>query len=172
VRIEGGDIGGEGRVLTLAGRTVTLTDWVAKQGASGEWVGFSFTTTGGPVAYVVKAATGAFGDTQSPWLHPAGTRGRSAHAISNITFCPGEGGADAGTDAGTACPGDGGTGPGDAGTGDAGPGDAGIGDAGTGDAGAGDAGTGGDVGDSCTRTSDCRPGLVCSPDGLCEVPIG
>jgi len=111
VRIEGADIGAD--VEVQAGNiTVSLESWVAK-GGSNEFVGFTIGTSGS-VAFAVKAGTKTYYGGGTSWVHPIGTSGSTANAISNITFCevPGTG-ADAGTpsagDAGTPTGGDAGT---------------------------------------------------------------
>ncbi len=87
-KLEGDAIGRVG-VTTIAGpATVRIDSWVDKVGSRGEYVGFAYTVSGGAVSVSVKASTETFTDPDgSPWIHPAGTSGRDAHAISNIVFC-------------------------------------------------------------------------------------
>jgi hypothetical protein len=157
VRIEGSDIGREGLQVVLADRTVDITGWTQKDGARGEFVGFTYVVSSGTVTYAVKAGTGSFPGEASPWAHPAGTGGRAAHAISNVTFCPGGGDGGGTPDAGGEAPDAGGEAP---------------------DAGgeAPDAGNGGgtpDAGATCESDADCADGKVCNTSlGVCEVPIG
>lgn len=102
-KIEGTQIG-RNPTLKLDGATVEISGWVRKEGSPGEYIGFSYISTGKSVAYAVKAGTATYAGTSSPWLHP---EGGSAHAISNVTFCPAEppgGGSEEGEDAGSSDP--------------------------------------------------------------------
>jgi hypothetical protein len=84
-KIEGSAIGHDGFVLTLGSKAVRFSDWVLKDGAQTEYVGFSISIAGASSAdYVVKAATELFPSSASTWLHPAGP---AANAISNVDFC-------------------------------------------------------------------------------------
>ncbi len=96
VKINGGDLA-EKPTLTLDGATVTITDVRLKDDSGGEFIGFTFTSTGAPVSFAVKAGGETYAGTSSPWVHPKGTTGPEASAISNVTFCPaGAGGDDSG----------------------------------------------------------------------------
>lgn len=87
-KIEGSDIGVEGLVLSLGRISVTFNDWVSKDGETGEYVGFSITVTGADrVGYVVKASGESYHSEDSTWVHPNGTGGSNAPAISNVDFC-------------------------------------------------------------------------------------
>lgn len=146
-KIEGGDRGVEGVEIAIAGDVVRITDWRAKDDGPGEYIGFTIESSG-PVVYGVKAGERSFIGTATTWVHPDGTGGPEAQAISNITFCPdpdgdgepgddgdGGGGDDGdGGDGGGECPSDGGDdGPGDDTPGDDTPDEAGNGDDGDGD---------------------------------------
>lgn len=90
VKIEGGEVGERDLVLSMGSRTITFTGWAQKDGEAEE-IGFSYVTTGGGVAYAVKAGRETHYGNQSPWNHPGGTGGPNAPGISNITFCPDRG---------------------------------------------------------------------------------
>jgi hypothetical protein len=136
-RIEGGQIGEDGLKVALgAGVTVTFLDWTSKDGEAEE-IGFRFVTSGGNVAYAVKAGGETHYGNASPWRHPGGTGGPNAPGISNITLCPerpGEGGSGGAVGSG------GSVGSGGAG-GSAGP----VGTGGSSDGSGGSAGVGGGV---------------------------
>lgn len=167
VKIEGADIGVAPQTLTAGGTTVTITGWTEKTDSPGEYVGFTYTTTGAGSAFAVKAATRTFVSDTSPWVHPDGTSGSAANGISNITFCEvpapdggtiDEGGGDEGT-------------PGaDAGGFPEGPGDT---DGGSGGGGGEctpeepvDAGVPGAPGSPCGTDADCAETLTCQ-QGVC-----
>jgi hypothetical protein len=90
-KFENGDIGTVNVSATIGGLTVTIRQWKQKIGAPGEYVGFTYTVSGGDVDDVtvsVKSGTDvdeAVGD--GSWVNPNGTSGPNAHGISNITFC-------------------------------------------------------------------------------------
>lgn len=87
-KIEGSDIGVEGLVLDLGRVSVTFDQWVSKDGESGEYVGFSISVSGADrVGYIVKASGESYHSEDSTWLHPNGTGGSEAPAISNVDFC-------------------------------------------------------------------------------------
>lgn len=158
VKIEGEDIGKAPQTLSAGGNTIDITGWTEKTDSSGEYVGFSYTTTGG-VAFAVKASGRTFVSDTSPWVHPDGTSGSLASGISNITFCPVPA-PDGGTiDEG----GDEGTPEADAGSFPEGGGDT---DGGTGGGECMpdepvDAGVPGAPGSPCATDSDCASTLVC-----------
>ncbi len=92
-KIEGEDIGDVGATLEVGSGynygLVTFTAWTEKTDSPGEFVGFTWTTTGTEShQFTVKAGTSYFDATTSTWLHPNGTSGSAAKAISNIVFCP------------------------------------------------------------------------------------
>ncbi len=87
VRIEGGDIGEAGLVVSPGGQAVTFVGWTEKDG-EGEYVGFQL-SSGGAVAYAVKSGGGTAYGTGTSWVNPNGTSGPAASGISNITICPG-----------------------------------------------------------------------------------
>jgi hypothetical protein len=93
-KIEGSDIGVEGLVVKLGRASVTFDQWVAKDGESGEYVGFSFSVSGADrVGYIVKAGGESYHSEDNTWQHPNGSGGSEASAISNVDFCendPGE----------------------------------------------------------------------------------
>jgi hypothetical protein len=103
-KIEGSQIGEGGVVIYLGSKTVTFDNWIGKSGASGEFVGFSLTLSGGDsVSYVVKAGTERFPGTATTWMHPAGEGGSAAKGISNVDMCDdpdADGGGDGGDDGG------------------------------------------------------------------------
>lgn len=157
VKIEGDQIGQAPQTLSLGdGITVTITGWTDKAGEPNEKVGFTFTSNGS-VRFAVKAAGRSFVSSGGSWVHPEGTSGPQASAISNITFCPNS------SDAGT--PGGG------SGTDGGAPFDDGSGDECT--PGSSDAGTTppapGDLtpGSACTAATNCMSGScvngVCAP---------
>jgi hypothetical protein len=130
-KIEGSQIGRAPQTLALAQpASVTITSWTAKAGSTSEYVGFSFTSVG-PISYAVKTGTQTYAGTATTWQHPEGTSGSDAPAISNITFCPTDGGVpEAPVDAGTA------------------------------DAGSVNP-CGGGIDAGCVTTADCLQGLTC-----------
>jgi hypothetical protein len=124
-KIEDEAIGQEGALLTLGEKTVTVHDWVGKDGEPGEFVGFSLTVEGGDtISYVVKAGGETHPSNELTWSHPNGTGGSEVPGISHIDFCPecedGDCGGDGDGDGEDAGDGDGDVGDGD---GDAGDGD-------------------------------------------------
>lgn len=157
-KIEGSEIGDAPQTITLSnGTVITITSWVQKGDSSGDYVGFTFTSTA-PVAFAVKASTRTFVSNGNSWVHPDGTSGPQANGISNITFCP-DPGSDGGTPIGTP-DGGGSTDGGGGGGGECTPGDGGSG------------GGGGGNGDPCATDSDCSNELSCQnmicqpkPDG-------
>jgi hypothetical protein len=84
VRTEGGQLGQLGE-LKAGNATVKFESWRNKDG-EGQYIGFTIATTGN-VAYAVKAGGETFYGTNTTWVHPEGTGGPKASAISNITFC-------------------------------------------------------------------------------------
>jgi hypothetical protein len=100
-KIEGGEIG-TATTVTAGGTTITITGWITKDGEEGEYVGFTYTSSTG-AHITIKAGTQVYEeDGDGTWIHPAGTSGPDASAISNIVFCeedPGDG-MDDGTDDG------------------------------------------------------------------------
>lgn len=101
VRIEGGQIGALPLTINIEGAVITITGWTDKDGEPDEKVGFTFTSSGGSVAYAVKAGGRTFAADSSQWVHPAGTGGSEASGISNITFCPDDGGGGGGSGGGS-----------------------------------------------------------------------
>jgi hypothetical protein len=93
VKIEGGSVGREG-VLDVCGRQVSITDWIPRNDSPGEWIGFSYSVTGDPLDRIlIKAGPDTF-VTEQPatagsWVHPGGTAGPDAKAISYVQFCCG-----------------------------------------------------------------------------------
>lgn len=143
-RIEGAQIGQAG--VTVLGGTVTFTSWRAKDGEPSEFVGFELSGSGS-AGYAVKTGGETHFGSGSSWVHPSGTSGSSASAISNVTVCPLDpGGAGGGSGSG--------------------------GGAGGGAGGGGNPGTGGggglDEGSPCTMNMQCQS-LKCS-EGIC-VPM-
>ncbi len=94
VKFEDDEIGVEGITKTVDGVPITLYDWVAKDGEPGEFIGFSFTVEGAVFEFSVKCSLDIFEGTEGTWIHPNGTAGPTVNAISNIVFCPGDGGGD------------------------------------------------------------------------------
>lgn len=90
-KIEDESIGAEETRLTVGTATLGIDGWVEKDDSPNEWIGFSWTLTGGPVSIRVKAGTEVYEallEAESgTWLHPNGTEGPNAKAISNIVFC-------------------------------------------------------------------------------------
>ncbi|NNF05815.1 MAG: hypothetical protein HKN21_03575 [Candidatus Eisenbacteria bacterium] len=92
IKFENSDIGVENISKTADGVTVTLFDWVQKDGESGEYVGVSYRIEGGEGSVSIKSGTNVDAALSSPWVNPNGLSGRNAKAISNIVFCPTDGG--------------------------------------------------------------------------------
>lgn len=91
-KIEDADIGVEDLVLTVGDIEVTFFDWIQKDGEPGEYVGFSVAISGADsLSYVVKAGGERFESDADSWLHPNGTGGPEASAISHVDFCDGLG---------------------------------------------------------------------------------
>ena len=89
-KIENEDIGVENLALPLGDVEVIFHDWVTKDGEPGEYVGFSITVNGAEgLSYVVKAGGETFAGEETTWMHPNGTGGSSASAISHVDFCDG-----------------------------------------------------------------------------------
>ena len=87
-KIEGGNIGKNGKVVTVDGIQVTITEWFTKDGEKGEFIGFRYTVEGGEIAISVKAGVETFqAEGSGLWKHPGGTSGPSAKGISNVVFC-------------------------------------------------------------------------------------
>jgi hypothetical protein len=174
VKIEGQEIG-RPQTLGLDGAAVTIDGWKSKDGSTGEYIGFTFSSSGKRVAYAVKAGGETYAGTATTWVHPGGTTGSEANAISNVTFCPEEPNTPA-PDEGTSPEGgsDGGEPPSDDNTDGVcpQPSDAPA-DGGT-EAGAGNDGTSGEEtggeGAPCENYLQCKDGLDCS-DGYCT-PAG
>src|SRR6266545_4712117 len=81
-KIEDGAIGTDVS-LALGSKTVTFSDWVAKDGSPGEFVGFTITLEGADsISYRVKAGTEVFPSSDLVWLSPNGTSGPEAKGIS------------------------------------------------------------------------------------------
>lgn len=84
-KIEGGEIGTN--VSGALGEvTFTFSDWIAKEDSPGEWVGFTLTASS-PVSYVVKTGGELHSDSATSWVHPNGTSGPEAPAISFVAVC-------------------------------------------------------------------------------------
>jgi hypothetical protein len=121
-KIEGPKMGQPGATIDLGTSLVTFDSWVAKANDASEYVGFTISVEGAPVDYVVKAGTDLYASSDTSWVHPAGTAGSKANAISNVDFCEdddgddddddgddggdGDGGDDDGDDDGDGCPDD------------------------------------------------------------------
>lgn len=87
-KIEGSDIGREGVVVALGRISVTVHDWVSKDGESDEYIGFSLSVSGADsVGYIVKASGESYHSEDSTWMHPNGTGGSEVPGISNVDFC-------------------------------------------------------------------------------------
>ncbi|MCP4604871.1 MAG: hypothetical protein GY847_30850, partial [Proteobacteria bacterium] len=87
-KIEGSQIGEVGIVINIGSVKVTIYEWIAKDGGSGEFIGFKYNVEDGEVFVSVKAGRDSHmehGD--GVWMHPEGTSGHKAKAISNVVFC-------------------------------------------------------------------------------------
>ncbi|MCP4603617.1 MAG: S8 family serine peptidase, partial [Proteobacteria bacterium] len=87
-KIEGSQIGEVGIAINIGSVEVTIDEWIAKDGEPGEFVGFKYNVEGGEVFVSVKAGKDSHmehGD--GVWMHPEGTSGWKAKAISNVVFC-------------------------------------------------------------------------------------
>lgn len=163
-KIEDGHIGREGAEIRIGMERATLTGWRGKGGGPGEYIGFDLTLTSTPAWLSVKAGRDVFGDRlegtlEHTWVHPAGTSGPRAKAISNIVLCilepceeappagPVDGGLPASPDAGAA----------DLGVDDAGDHDAGPDLGARFDAGSADQGSGLDAGVEGAPDARLRP---------------
>jgi len=87
VKIEGSEIGRLGLTLSVGDVELTFVDWIVKEDSPGEFIGFELESTGSIPEYVVKAGADRFAGNSTRWVHPNGTTGPQAHAISNIEFC-------------------------------------------------------------------------------------
>ena len=144
-RIEGAQIGRAG--VQVLGGTVTFTTWRAKDGEPGEYVGFEL-NAGVGAGYAVKTGGETHYGSGTSWVHPEGTSGPKAPAISNVTVCPMDPGGAGG------------------GGGSNGGGSNGGGSNGGGAGGGGSAGGGGlDEGSPCTTSAQCLS-QKCS-EGIC-----
>jgi hypothetical protein len=85
-KIEDEEIGAE-VAIEVGSTTVSFGDWVEKEDSPGEYVGFTLTVEGGAVSYRVKAGGEVFADSETTWIHPNGTSGSEAKAISNVEVC-------------------------------------------------------------------------------------
>lgn len=85
-KIEGSVIGKNGYVLDMGTVAVTFSNWVAKPGSPGEYLGFTATVSGtSQLVYTVKAGTAKYISDDTSWMHPSASAG--ANAISNVDFC-------------------------------------------------------------------------------------
>lgn len=87
IKIEGGQIGIEGLELELEGQSITISDWIAKGGSPGEYVGFSYETELCGFVSIKSGRDIDAEDFDGSWVNPNGTSGRNAKGISNIVFC-------------------------------------------------------------------------------------
>lgn len=86
-KIEDGDIGVIGIEIDVGNTSVRIDTWTPKVGEPDEYVGFSFSTSGGRVSYRVKAGGEVYTGEGTAWSHPNGDQGPGASAISHIEFC-------------------------------------------------------------------------------------
>lgn len=91
VKIEDETLGAEETSLEVGTATLWIDGWVEKDDSPGEWIGFSWTLSGGPVSIRVKAGTEVYEalleDESGTWIHPEGTEGPRAKAISDVVVC-------------------------------------------------------------------------------------
>jgi len=86
IKFEEEEIGMEGAAKSWNGITVTLSDWVRKEGE--ECTGFTCASVGGPVAYyIVKRGREVSYGTHATWLAP---ESQKIPAISHIIFVLGD----------------------------------------------------------------------------------
>lgn len=91
VKIEDESIGADETTVSVGVATLWIDSWVEKEDSPNEWIGFAWTLSDGPVSIRVKAGPEVFEalleDESGVWIHPEGTSGPKAKAISNIVFC-------------------------------------------------------------------------------------
>jgi hypothetical protein len=93
VRIEGDEIGAANLGISVGGVDVEIAAWTSKEGEEGEYVGFEL-AAGASLAFAVKTGGETHHGEGGSFTHPAGASGPDAPAISNVTFCPGDGESD------------------------------------------------------------------------------
>lgn len=121
IKFEDEEIGASGLSYDFGTVQVSIDGWTEKGDSPGEQIGFSWTVVGGDVDVRVKTGGETYENTLSvgsgTWIHPEGTEGPEAPAISHIVFCaegdPGAGGSGGGGSGG----GEGGAGGGQGGAG-------------------------------------------------------
>jgi cysteine-rich repeat protein len=82
-KIEDDEIGTDGVTLEVDGTVVTFLSFQAKEDDEG-YIGFTLDTA---ASFIVKAGNTCYAGEGTSWIHPAGTSGPDAHAISNIQVC-------------------------------------------------------------------------------------
>lgn len=91
VKFEDAAIGAAGLSFDFGTVSVSIDGWLEKGDSPGEQIGFDWTVVGGDVEVTVKAGResheATFAAGSGSWVHPAGTEGPEASAISNIVVC-------------------------------------------------------------------------------------
>jgi cysteine-rich repeat protein len=83
-KIEGDEVGTAGVTLEVDGQIITFLSFQPKEGENGEYIGFTLDTA---ATFVVKAGNTCYSGEGTSWVHPDGTSGPDASAISNIQVC-------------------------------------------------------------------------------------
>lgn len=91
IKIEDEDLGRTDRTLEVGSGTVRITGWRTKDGEDGEYIGFTYETDLAGGFLSVKAGLESYREAyDGEWVHPNGTSGPTASAISNVVFCEGD----------------------------------------------------------------------------------